>query len=91
MEIPIDDLLDCARYGELEDIDGYLKEVQQSRGLPVPSSDARVDFLSTKGQMGNTMLHMAAANGHLGMFWNDIMIYRIFGEISTKCDASAHH
>ena len=69
LEIQLEDLLDCARYGELDDIRAYVEEVQQIRGSATPSKAVtdRVDFLGWKGIGGKTVLHMASANGHLDL------------------------
>ncbi|KAG0370563.1 hypothetical protein BGX24_001985 [Mortierella sp. AD032] len=52
----LEELIECARYGELEEI----QAVVQTSG----SEKAKV-LLSHKGDYGKTPLHMAAANGHL--------------------------
>ena len=43
----------CARYGELEDLQRMLSETDE--------------LLKYKDPNGNTALHMASANGHLGI------------------------
>lgn len=53
----LEELIECARYGELEEI----QAVVQTSG----PEKAKV-LLSHKGDYGKTPLHMAAANGHLG-------------------------
>ncbi|KAG0269891.1 hypothetical protein BGZ95_001866, partial [Linnemannia exigua] len=52
----LEELIECARYGELEEI----QAVVQTSG----NEKAKV-LLSHKGDYGKTPLHMAAANGHL--------------------------
>ncbi|KAF9961485.1 hypothetical protein BGZ70_008281 [Mortierella alpina] len=52
----LEELIECARYGELEEI----QAVVQTSGL----EKAKV-LLSHQGEYGKTPLHMAAANGHL--------------------------
>ncbi|KAG0045982.1 hypothetical protein BGZ83_008816 [Gryganskiella cystojenkinii] len=52
----LEELIECARYGELEEI----QAVVQSQGL-----DKAKVLLSHQGDYGKTPLHMAAANGHL--------------------------
>ncbi|KAK5814632.1 ankyrin repeat-containing domain protein, partial [Linnemannia elongata] len=52
----LEELIECARYGELEEI----QAVVQTSG----PEKAKV-LLSHKGDYGKTPLHMAAANGHL--------------------------
>lgn len=49
----LQDLLDCARYGELEEL---------QTGLAQSSAQAVASIVD---ENGNTLLHMAAANGHL--------------------------
>lgn len=53
----LEELIECARYGELEEI----QAVVQTSG----PEKAKL-LLSHKGDYGKTPLHMAAANGHLG-------------------------
>ncbi|KAF9927548.1 hypothetical protein FBU30_003094 [Linnemannia zychae] len=52
----LEELIECARYGELEEI----QTVVQTSG----PEKAKL-LLSHKGEYGKTPLHMAAANGHL--------------------------
>lgn len=63
--IPIDDLLDCCRYGELEDIREYARQILMENSMDV---EGPVEFLRLQGHHGNSCLHMAAANGHQGAF-----------------------
>lgn len=51
----IEEVIACARYGELEE----LKTIINS--FPVT-------HLELKDNLGNTALHMASANGHLGRY-----------------------
>lgn len=51
----IEEIIACARYGELEE----LKTIINS--FPVT-------HLELKDNLGNTALHMASANGHLGRY-----------------------
>jgi len=53
----LEELIESARYGELEEI----QAVVEAQGL----EKAKV-LLSHQGDYGKTPLHMAAANGHLG-------------------------
>lgn len=48
----VDDILYCARYGELEEL---------------VNANFPVSYLVATDESGNTALHMACANGHLGM------------------------
>ncbi|KAF9205759.1 hypothetical protein BGZ49_003560, partial [Haplosporangium sp. Z 27] len=52
----LEELIECARYGELEEI----QAVVESSG----PEKAKV-LLSHQGEYGKTPLHMASANGHL--------------------------
>ncbi|CAO3566242.1 unnamed protein product [Mortierella alpina] len=52
----LEELIECARYGELEEI----QAVVQTSGLEKAKA-----LLSHQGEYGKTPLHMAAANGHL--------------------------
>ena len=56
-EINIEDLLNVARYGELDELISYLSETGQSE-------KPYFEWTVHKGHAGNTMLHMAAGNGH---------------------------
>ena len=47
----IEDIIYCARYGEIDDL-------KQSNSPP--------EYYVTKDESGNTALHMASANNHLG-------------------------
>jgi ankyrin repeat protein len=49
----IDDILYCARYGELEEL---------------TNADFPAAFFPAADETGNTALHMACANGHLSKF-----------------------
>ena len=49
----IEEIIACARYGEIEE----LRTIMNS--YPVT-------YLELKDEFGNTALHMASANGHLG-------------------------
>lgn len=53
----LEELIESARYGELEEIQAVVeaKGLEKAKGL-----------LSHQGDYGKTPLHMAAANGHLG-------------------------
>jgi hypothetical protein len=55
----IDALLECARYGELDDIAAYIDGLGFKQDAPVP-------LLAAAGRFETTMLHMASANGHAG-------------------------
>lgn len=58
-----DDLLYCARVGELDE----LKTWMQSRSEALGSSiDQLLKEIAAANEAGNTLLHFAAANGHLG-------------------------
>lgn len=48
----VDDILYCARYGELEEL---------------VNANFPISYLVATDESGNTALHMACANGHLGM------------------------
>lgn len=54
----MDDLLDCARFGELDDIKLFIDH-------NASSAAKRTELITAIGRAGNTMLHMAAANGHV--------------------------
>lgn len=64
MEERIDDsFLECARYGELDELKQYINEnpcFNTTEPLSIP-------WLSYRGRNGSTMLHMASANGHVEM------------------------
>ncbi len=59
----IDDLLYMARTDDL-DVIVLLQQLGQEHGLP----DAEVILQAVDPDTGDTMLHMAAANGHTGPF-----------------------
>jgi ankyrin repeat protein len=48
----VDDILYCARYGELEEL---------------TNANFPTSYLLAADESGNTALHMACANGHLGI------------------------
>ncbi len=50
----VDDIIYCARAGELEDLTELTKDL------------VRDEVLELKDALNNTPLHMASANGHLG-------------------------
>lgn len=54
MENQLDDFIDCARYGDLEEVSQYLDKNELAFNPAAVSAS------------GNTALHYAAANGHLG-------------------------
>jgi uncharacterized protein len=61
-EDEVDDLMYFARSNEIEDLKTHAAELCQKYGVP-PSTifQSALDPLS-----GNTVLHLASANGHLG-------------------------
>ncbi|KAF9915110.1 hypothetical protein BX616_006871 [Lobosporangium transversale] len=59
----LEELIECARYGELEEIQGMVKSLGPEKAKTV---------LSQQSEYGKTPLHMAAANGHI-----DIVEYLI--------------
>jgi len=59
----IEEFIACARYGELEEL----------RTIMSSYPDTHFEL---KNDLGNTALHMASANGHLGKY-NHLMFHRI--------------
>ncbi|KAJ3096090.1 hypothetical protein HDU96_000884 [Phlyctochytrium bullatum] len=57
----IDDFVDCARYGELEDMQTML----QSGGINTADADAMRAIATTRSSAGYTALHVACANGEI--------------------------
>lgn len=53
-----DEILLCARYGDLEDLRGYFSQL---------STEIVKDVLERQDDRGNTALHFCAANGHLAV------------------------
>ena len=74
----VQDLLDCARYGEFEEILSILhisphqqQEIllkTKSVDAPMTPSEEKLPILTEAGSFGNTMLHMASANDRQGIF-----------------------
>jgi uncharacterized protein len=49
----IEEVIACARYGEVEELRALMNSYP-------------ITYLELKDEFGNTALHMASANGHLG-------------------------
>jgi uncharacterized protein len=49
-----DEVIACARFGELDELKSYIDQHS-------------VSYLVEKDEFGNTALHMASANGYLGL------------------------
>lgn len=72
-EDEIDDLIYFARIGDIDDLTALLNETSSRTGFPVPEI-----LLKAKDEEGQTPLHMAVGNGHLGWFLEIIHIDLIF-------------
>lgn len=59
----MEEIVDCARYGELEEIQKLLAEEKQASGV-AEGFESKAHTITNEN--GNTALHMAAANGHIG-------------------------
>jgi len=51
----VSEVIACARFGELDELKSYIDQYSAA-------------YLVEKDEYGNTALHMASANGHLGTF-----------------------
>jgi len=58
-----DDLLYCARTGELEELKTWMENRVQQQGT---SLKQLMKEIAAANDSGNTLLHFAAANGHIG-------------------------
>lgn len=72
----VDDFVDCARYGEIENVQAYLGLLEGE--TPLEKSLARRLILSPDSFSGNTALHMCAGNGHLNIL--EMLLPYISGE-----------
>jgi ankyrin repeat protein len=66
-----EELLQCARYGDLEDLNEYTSATY------IPAT-ALASVLAQKDEHGNTMLHYACANGHISI------VQRITQQLSNQ-------
>ncbi|TPX58543.1 hypothetical protein SpCBS45565_g07958 [Spizellomyces sp. 'palustris'] len=66
-EFDVDELVTCARYGELDDLKALISSYLTSQGQdPSSTNPATLRALYTSAlPNGNTALHMAAANGEI--------------------------
>ena len=73
MSVPKDvfhssEFVDCARYGELDDMKAMIAEYKEQQGLSELSSATLRDLYSRKAPpSSSTALHMASANNHVAV------------------------
>ena len=67
-EDEVDDILYCARMNEAEELKDFLPTLFPKYG----TQPAWILAQATDADTGNTALHYACANGHLGMILNQI-------------------
>jgi len=57
----VSEVITCSRFGELDELKSYIDQYSAA-------------YLVEKDEYGNTALHMASANGHLGAFQNSQLV-----------------
>lgn len=79
----IDDLLYCARAGEVEDLAAYLDELVPSSSEDVVNGKQAV-LAQVQDGSGNGMFHYVGANGHLGEQTSGMRINKTFSRLSKQ-------